>query len=293
VAALLKTGRAGQLNLRSMMNEPTAKEATPQTSRATSRRQLLVAGASLAAGIVLPSIGATNVNTQGKPSIVFCHGLWADGSCFSKLIPALRAEGYDVMAAQYGLDSLKGDVDAAIRTFGRVSGPIVLVGHSYGGSVITYAGLDARVAALVYIAALSPDTNETSQGQLDQFPKTDIFNCIEVGDGRVWLKPEGVAAFAGDLSPEEQGIVYATHFAPAADLLTQKLEGAAWRSKPTWYIVASEDRTVNPAFQHFAAKRMGATTVELKSSHVAMLSRPREVLDVIRKAVAAVATKHA
>lgn len=231
------------------------------------------------------------MNTRSKPSIVLCHGLWADGSCFSKLIPTLRAEGHEVMAAQYGLDSLKNDVDAAIRTFARVSGPIVLVGHSYGGSVITYAGMDPRVAALVYIAALSPDTNETSQSQLDKFPKTDVFNYIEVGDGRVWLKPAGVAAFAGDLSAEEQGIVYATHFAPAADLLSQKLEGAAWRSKPSWYIASSEDRTVHPDFQRFAAKRMGATTVELKSSHVPMLSHPHEVLAVIRRAAAAVTTK--
>src|SRR5262245_34310570 len=200
------------------MRKTTAKEPPLQTSKGPSRRQVLVAGASLAAGVVLPSIGATNLNTQGKPSVVFCHGLWADGSCLSKLIPTLRAEGHDVMAAQYGLDSLKSDVDATIRTFARVSGPIVLVGHSYGGSVITYAGLDPRVAALVYIAALSPDINETSQGQLDKFPKTDISNYVEVGDGRVWLKPAGVAAFAGDLSVEEQGIVYATHFAPAADL---------------------------------------------------------------------------
>jgi pimeloyl-ACP methyl ester carboxylesterase len=97
-----------------------------------------------------------------KPSIVFAHGIWADGSCFQKLIPTLRAEGHEVMAAQYGLDTLKGDVDATVRTFGRVSGPIVLVGHSYGGTVITHAGMDPRVAALVYIAALGPDETETS-----------------------------------------------------------------------------------------------------------------------------------
>jgi pimeloyl-ACP methyl ester carboxylesterase len=243
-----------------------------------------------AATIAFPSPGATKVS---KPAIVFCHGLWADGSCFSKLIPALRAEGHDVMAAQYGLDTLKGDVDAALRTFGRVSGPIVLVGHSYGGSVITYAGMDSRVAALVYIAALGPDASETSQSQLDKFPNTDVFTRIEVADGRVWLKPEGIAAFAGDLSAEEQAIVYATHFAPAADLLTQKLEGVAWRSKPSWYISATEDRTVHLELQRSVSKRMGATTVEVKSSHVPMLSRPREVLDVIRKAAAAVAAKQA
>lgn len=230
------------------------------------------------------------MNSQGKPAIVFCHGIWADGSCFNKLIPTLRAEGYEVMAAQYGLDSVKGDVDAAVRTFGRVTGPILLVGHSYGGTVITYAGMDPRVAALVYIAALCPDETETSQEQQDKFPKTDIFNHVEVADGRVWLKPGGPKAFAGDLSAEEQGVVYATHFAPAADLFMHKLDGNAWKSKPSSYIVATEDHTVNPELQRTYAKRMGATTVEVKSSHVPMLSRPKEVLDVVRKAAAAVAS---
>src|SRR5258706_10691921 len=165
--------------------------------------------------------------SSAKPSIVFCHGIWADGSSFQKLIPTLRAEGHEVMAAQYGLDTLKGDVDRAIHTCGRVSGPIVLVGHSYGGTVITHAGMDPRVAALVYIAALGPDETETSQGQQDKFPKTDVFKVIEVADGRVWLKPEGTACFAGDLSRDEQEVVYATAFPPAVDLFTQKLDGIA------------------------------------------------------------------
>src|SRR5258705_1989 len=216
---------------------------------------------------------------MSKPSIVFAHGIWADGSCFQKLIPTLRAEGHDVMAAQYGLDTLKGDVDAVIRTFGRVSGPIVLVGHSYGGTVITHAGVDPRVAALVYIAALGPDETETSQGQQDKFPKTDVFKYVEVADGRVWMRPDGVACFAGDLSPEEQGVVHATHFAPALDLFTQKHDGIAWRSKPTWSLGATEDRTVHPGLERPAAKRMGATTVEVKSSHVPMLSPPKQVLE--------------
>src|SRR5580692_8068017 len=205
-----------------------------------------------------------------KPSIVFAHGIWADGTCFQKLIPTLLAEGHEVMAAQYGLDTLKGDVDATIRTFGRVSGPIVLVGHSYGGTVITHAGMDPRVAALVYIAALAPDETETSQSQQDKFSKTDVFKNIDVADGRVWLKPvTGVPCFAGDLSAEEQSV--------------------AWRTKPSWYIVATEDRSVNPDLERFVAKRMGATTVELRSSHVPMLSQPRAVLDVIHNACAAVA----
>jgi pimeloyl-ACP methyl ester carboxylesterase len=233
---------------------------------------------------------------QTKPSIVFAHGLWADGSCFSKLIPQLQAEGHEVLASQHGLDSLSGDVASVVRCFGRVSGPIVLVGHSYGGTLITHAGTDDRVAALVYIAALAPDETETSQGQLAKFPTTDIFSHVEVADGRVWLRPDGVPSFAGDLSEPEQKLVWATQGAPVADLFTQKLDGVAWRSKPSWYIVAKQDHTVPPELQRSAAKRMCATTVEVDSSHVPMLSNSSVVLDVIRaaaKAVAAQASKAA
>jgi pimeloyl-ACP methyl ester carboxylesterase len=228
------------------------------------------------------------MSTQGKPSIVFAHGIWADGSCFQKLIPTLRAEGHEVMAAQYGLDTLTGDVDATVRTFGRVGGPIVLVGHSYGGTVITHAGVGPRVAARSTSRPWVRMRARRRRAQQDKFPRTDVFKYVEAADGRVWMRPDGVACFAGDLSPEEQGVVYATHFAPALDLFTQKHDGIAWRSKPSWSIVATEDRTVHPDLERFAAKRMGATTVELKSSHVPMLSHPREVLDVIRKAASTV-----
>jgi pimeloyl-ACP methyl ester carboxylesterase len=223
-----------------------------------------------------------------KPSIVFAHGLWADGSCFQKLIPALQADGHEVMCSQHGLDSLKGDVECVIRCFGRVSGPVVLVGHSYGGTLITHAGTDDRVAALVYIAALTPDETETSQSLQQKFPVTEVFSHIEVVDGRVWLKPDGIESFAGDLPEAEQKVVWATQAAPVSDLFTQKVGGAAWRSKPSWYIAATEDRTVHPELERFAAKRMGATTVELRSSHVPMLSQPQAVLDVIRNAAKAI-----
>src|SRR5215471_4342065 len=123
------------------------------------------------------------MSTKTKPSIVFCHGIWADGSCFNKVIPTLHAEGYQVMAAQYGLDTQEGDVAAVKRTLRRVSNPAILVGHSYGGAVITAAGTDERVAGLVYIAALAPDAGETSQGQQDKFPRTDVFKYVEVADG--------------------------------------------------------------------------------------------------------------
>src|SRR5882724_6629960 len=216
-----------------------------------------------------------------KPSIVFAHGLWADGSCYSKVIPALLADGHQVISAQNSLDTLEGDVAAVTRALGRVSSPAILVGHSYGGTVITAAGTDDRVAGLVYIAALAPGAGETSQSQLDQFPVTDVFSHIEVADGRVWMKPEGVACFAGDLSEEEQKVVWATHFAPAADLFTKGVAGVAWKSKPSSYIVATNDRTVQPELQRFLAKRMGAVIHEVASSHVLMLSNPKLVIDVI------------
>ena len=219
-----------------------------------------------------------------KPSIVFSHGIWADGSCFQKLIPTLRAEGHQVIAAQYGLDTLKGDVDATIRSFGRVSGPIVLVGHSYGGTVITHAGMDGRVAALVYIAALGPDETETSQGQQDKFPVTPVFSHIEVADGRVWLKPSGIGCFCGDLPEEEQKVVWATANPPAVTLFAHNAPGVAWRTKPSWYIVANNDQAVHPDLERAAAKRMGAATYDIDSSHVPMLSHPDYVLDVIRTA---------
>jgi len=230
----------------------------------------------------------TSKSTGAKPSIVFCHGIWADGSSFSKVIPALQADGHDVIAAQYGLDRHADDVGAVKRTLGRVSTPAILVGHSYGGSVITAAGTDDRVVGLVYIAALAPDANETSQSQINQFPVTEVFSHIEVADGRVWLKPEGVRSFAGDLPETEQKIVWATHYAPDADLFNQKVDGTAWKSKPSWYIVATQDRTVQPELERFVSKRMDAKVTEVASSHVPMLSHPDVVINVIRAAAKAV-----
>src|SRR5436190_11818927 len=194
------------------------------------------------------------MSKQSRPSIVFAHGLWADGSCFQKLIPALQADGYEVICSQHGLDSLKGDVDCVTRCFGRVSGPVVLVGHSYGGTLITHAGTDPRVAGLVYIAALAPDADETSQSLLDRFATTSVFGHIEVAEGRVWLKKSGVKHFAGDLPEAEQKLVYATQGAPVADLFNQKVDGTAWKSKPSWYVLANQDQTVHPDLQRFVSK---------------------------------------
>ena len=221
---------------------------------------------------------------QTRPSIVFAHGLWADGSCFSKVIPTLQADGHEVVSTQNSLDTLEGDVAAVKRALGQVSSPAILVGHSQGGTIITAAGADDRVAGLVYICALAPDEDETAASLQAKFPQTDVFGFIDIVDGRIWLRADGVPCFAGDLPEEEQKLVWATQGVPAMDLFDQKVAGVAWRSKPSWYIVGKNDRTVHPELERFVAKRMGATTYETDSSHVPMLSQPGFVLDVIRDA---------
>jgi len=223
-----------------------------------------------------------------KASVVFAHGLWADGSCFSKVIPALQAEGHEVVSAQNSLDTLAGDVAAVKRALGRVRSPAILVGHSYGGTVITAAGTDERVAGLVYIAALAPAEDETSASLQKKFPTTDVFAHIEIAEGRIWLRQDGIAYFAGDLSAEEQQLVWSTQGVPSVDLFDQKIEGTAWRSKPSWFVVGKNDRTVQPELERFCAKRMGATVFEADSSHVPMLSRPNIVIDAIRAAAKSV-----
>lgn len=235
------------------------------------------------------------MTNQRKPTIVFCHGIWADGSCFSKVIPALQADGHEVIAAQYGLDSFEEDVATVKRTLNRVGSPVILVGHSYGGATITAAGVDDRVVGLVYIAAVAPDAGETVQNQLDKYP-SDIFTRVEVADGRAWMLPNGTEFFCGDLSEEEQKLVWATHYAPVFNLFDQRLACTAvkldancigWKSKPSWYVLATKDHTVHPDLQRWVSKRMGANVTEVESSHVPMLSKPDVVIDVIRKAAAA------
>jgi pimeloyl-ACP methyl ester carboxylesterase len=212
--------------------------------------------------------GEGKMSTASKPTIVFCHGIWADGSCFNKVIPALQADGHEVI----------------------VGSPVLLVGHSYGGATITASGTDERVAGLVYIAAVAPDAGETVQDQLDKYP-SDIFSRVEVADGRAWMLPNGTEFFAGDLSEKDQKLVWATHFAPVYNVFQQQKLSAddiAWRSKPSWYILATQDHTVHPDLQRWVSKRMGATVTEVASSHVPMLSQPTVVIDVIRKAAAAI-----
>jgi len=220
-----------------------------------------------------------------KPSIVFAHGLWADGSCYSKVIELLHADGYECIATQNQLNTVEDDAASVRTSLGRVGNtPAVLVGHSYGGTVITAAGTDDRVGALVYICALAPDEGETSQAEQEKHPQTAVFGHIEVVDGRIWLKQSGTKEFCGDLPDEEQKLVFATQGAPLADLFSQPVHGAAWKIKPSFYILGTEDHTVHPELQRFVSERMNAQVTELQSSHVPMLSQPQAVYEVIKQA---------
>ena len=226
------------------------------------------------------------MSAQTKPTIVFCHGIWADGSCFNKVIPALQADGYEVIAVQYGLDSFEEDLATVKRTLNRVGSPVLLVGHSYGGATITGSGTDERVVGLVYIAAVAPDAGETVQDQLDKYP-SDIFSRVEVADGHAWMLPSGTEFFAGDLSAEDQKLVWATLCARLQSVQQQKLSAKNGLEVEEAVIVASKTILCTD-LQRWVSKRMGATVTEVASSHVPMLSQPDVVIDVIRKAAAAV-----
>ena len=164
---------------------------------------------------------------------------------------------------------------------------MILVGHSYGGTLITAAGIHDKVAGLVYIAALAPDEEETSQSQQEKFPTTEIFPHIELSEGRLWIADGGIGFFCGDLPESEQKLVAATQLSAAAALFTEKIDGTAWRTKPSHYILAKDDQTVHPELEGAAAERMGATVHELESSHVPMVSQPAAVLEVIKEAASA------
>jgi pimeloyl-ACP methyl ester carboxylesterase len=225
------------------------------------------------------------MSSQTKPSLVFCHGILADGSCFNKVMPAFQAEGHEVISAQYPLDDNVEDVAATRYYLNQVSSPAILIGHSYGGSVITAAGTDDRVVGLVYIAAVAPDADETTGSLIAKFPETALFRDVKVADGRIWMPPAATPDFCGDLTEAEQQIVWATAAPPSTELLGTKADGVAWQTKPSWYIVANNDNAVNPELERFVAKRMNATTYDIDSSHVPMLSHPDFVINVIRDAI--------
>jgi pimeloyl-ACP methyl ester carboxylesterase len=225
---------------------------------------------------------------QNVQNVVLVHGAWADGSSWSKLIPLLQAKGLHVVAAQNPLSSIADDVASTNRLIDSQDGPVLLVGHSYGGAVITEAGTNPNVAGLIYIAAFAPDEGETLGGLAKKFPPTSAFDEIQpIDDGYLLLTAKGVREnFAQDLSPEEQNLIIATQGATNGAVLATPIKKAAWRRKPSWFVIAANDRMIAPEQEKSTAERMKAKTVTLPTSHLPMLAQPQKVADFIMGAIA-------
>jgi pimeloyl-ACP methyl ester carboxylesterase len=226
-------------------------------------------------------------------NIVLVHGAWADGSSWSKLIPLLQAKGLHAVAVQNPLSSIADDVASTNRLVNAQDGPVLLVGHSYGGAVITEAGNNPKVAGLVYVAAFAPDVGETLGGMAQKYPKSPLFSELQpIDDGYLLLTAKGVNEdFAQDLSPAEKGIVLATQGATQGAILSTPIKMAAWHTKPSWFVIASNDRAISPEQEKSTAERMRSKTLTLATSHLPMLSQPQKVADFVIEAAASLAVK--
>jgi pimeloyl-ACP methyl ester carboxylesterase len=225
-------------------------------------------------------------------NIVLVHGAWADGSSWSKVIPLLQAKGLKVVAVQNPLTSIADDVAATNRMVNAQDGPVLLVGHSYGGAIITEAGNNSKVVGLVYVAAFAPDEGETLGGLAKNYPPTPVFaEVYPIEDGFLLLTAKGIMEdFAQDLSLEEKKTMIATQGATQGAVLSTPITKAAWHTKPSWFVIASNDRSISPEQEISTAKRMNAKTLTVPSSHVAMLAQPEKVADFIIEAAASAAS---
>ncbi|SDP77086.1 Pimeloyl-ACP methyl ester carboxylesterase [Ralstonia sp. 25mfcol4.1] len=219
-------------------------------------------------------------------NIVLVHGLYADGSSWEKVIPLLQARGYHVTSVQNPTTSLDADVDAVRRALALQDGPTLLVAHSYAGMVISQAGDDPKVAGLVYIAARAPDAGEDYPALTRRFPAAPASAGLQwSADGYGKLSEQAfVNDFAGDLPKAEAEAYYAVQQPMGKAVTMARTTVAAWRHKPTWYAVSTQDRTINPDLERFMAKRMGAFTIEIPASHVSLISHPKDVADLIVQA---------
>jgi pimeloyl-ACP methyl ester carboxylesterase len=218
-------------------------------------------------------------------NVVLVHGLYADGSSWLDVIGHLQAAGLNATAVQNPLYSLEQDSAATRRILALQDGPTVLVGHSFAGTIISETGEDPIVSALVYVAARAPDAGEDFGALAARFPKAPASAGQVKANGYFWLSEEAfLKDFANDLPPARARALYAVQGRGADALATARTTKAAWRVKPTFYQVSTKDRTINPELERFLAKRMNATTIELASSHVSLLSHPRQIADLILRA---------
>ncbi|RXH55382.1 alpha/beta hydrolase [Granulicella sibirica] len=233
------------------------------------------------------AVGTVTVRSQTdtqnvKSNVVLVHGAFADGSSWAKLIPILQSKGYNVVAVQLPLTSFCGDVATVRREIARTSGPVILVGHSYGGAVITEAGSDPRVDSLVYVAAFAPDKGESALSLSQAAPAPTSDELRPDSKGFLKLTDRGIKGdLAPDLSLEEVALLTAAQAPTSADALSALITNPAWKNKPSWYIIAANDRAIAPTSERSMAVRIGASTSTVPSSHVVMLSHPKEVAAVI------------
>jgi pimeloyl-ACP methyl ester carboxylesterase len=281
------------------MNRSTVQQKSRQTSAAagtlgqTSTYKKFVA--IVATGILAIGLATSSVQAQEaqhvtvRPTVILVHGAWADGSSWSKVIPLLKAKGFAVVAVQLPLSSFAEDVAVVKRAIALETGPVLLVGHSYGGVVITQVGDDEKVAGLVYVAAFVPDISQNAGDLIAKGAKTPI-NAELRPDAQGFLKitPQGIEDdFAQDLTPVEKSTLAITQHPTSASVLGTPVTTAAWHTKPSWFIVAEEDRVIDPALERSMAATIHAKTSEVKSSHVVMLSKPDFVAHVIEDAAQA------
>jgi pimeloyl-ACP methyl ester carboxylesterase len=225
----------------------------------------------------------------GTKNIVIVHGAFADGSGWEEVFKILSADGYHVTMVQNPLTSLEDDVAATERILDKQDGPVVLVGHSWGGAVITQAGMHPRVKSLVYVAAFVPEVGESALDLIKTAPPAPENGILPPDEkGFIWYdKTKFRAGFAADLSKEKTDFMYAAQGPVAVKCFVTPLSQAAWKTKPSWAIVATEDKSINPLIERTMYKRAGSVVTEIKGSHVIFMSQPRAVADVIETAAKA------
>jgi pimeloyl-ACP methyl ester carboxylesterase len=248
------------------------------------RRTFIGLTAATAAASLLPRTAVGQTVPKAK-NIVLVHGLFADGSSWSEVIPRLQAAGLNVTSVQNPLTTLPEAVDAALRVLARQDGPTVLVGHSFSGMIVSDAGVHPNVSTVVYVAARAPDAGEDYTALAKQFPTPPASAGIVFDGDEGRLSEEAfLRDFAQDLPEAKARALFAVQWPFHKALLTGKTTNAAWRSKPSWYAVSTEDRTINPDLERFMAKRMGAKTIEVKASHVSLISQPETIANLILEA---------
>ena len=228
---------------------------------------------------------------NARPNIVLIHGAWAEGSCWTGVIERLQADGYHVTAPQFPLTALADDVARLRQVLELQDGPVIVAGHSYGGQVMTALGADApNVAGLVYIAAFGLDQGESLGSLLSQGPVTPALAHLAIDkQGFGWLSEDDyVRHFAGDVEPLKAKVMYAVQQPIAMAIFDEVMAEPAWKTLPSWYLVAANDQALPPDAERLFATRMGAATVEIPSSHVAMVSHPDDVAQLIETAAQAI-----